>query len=246
MLVVRDPHDLAGAVRDRYPQFDLSVSPDYLRGIAALAHAPARTVLVGVDPAHRKFSEAVAGLKKAAGKTSRLILCCTPLGEPAAREALTCGADDYLIYPPSWQELDVALGVKASPDMDRIEPADRLPAWDELHQLAEVLAALGNHRTATLDQLCRLLAETLRSPYVCLYDGRNVGCVGDPQTQPAADRGHRLGRPHVRTRSWSAHRLRTPFSTGEVEKLRHYSRLIAHLIRRGRAAAALAIAGDDR
>ncbi len=229
VLVIHDPQDLAGSVRGRYPQFDLTVMPDYLSGIAALAHAPARTVLVGVDPAHRKLSQAVAGLRKAAGPGSRVILCCTPSAEPAAREALAAGADDYLIYPPRPGELDVALGLRAPQEAAAPDEHDAAPSWDELHALAGVLASLGGDRTGTLEQVCRLLAETLRSPSVRIYtDGASVQ-TGDPALEPTLIEnitagGRTLGRILV------APRQRSPFSTVEVEKLRHYGRLIAHLL----------------
>jgi hypothetical protein len=80
LLIVQDPGNLTRFVRARYPQFEVSASPSYLEGIAALAGRPTRAVLVGVDPAARKLREAVAGIRRAAGVSGRVILCCHPGG----------------------------------------------------------------------------------------------------------------------------------------------------------------------
>src|SRR5690606_11485343 len=109
--VVNDPRNLADLLRRRYPQFDVSTAPTYLSGVAALAGAPTRALLVGVDPTSRKLPQVVSGLRKAAGPDSRVILCCEPSGEPVAREALAAGADDYIIYPPTAHDLDDAIAL---------------------------------------------------------------------------------------------------------------------------------------
>ena len=116
LLVVNDPGELAKLLRRRYPQFDVTVSGSYLSGVAALGGSHTRGLLVGVDPTARKLGQAVAGLRKAAGTTARLVLCCLPSGEPAARAALSAGADDYIIYPPQGNELDQALAGKIGMD----------------------------------------------------------------------------------------------------------------------------------
>src|SRR5262245_38841269 len=106
LLVVNDPGELARFLRGRYPTFDVNVMPSYLAGITSLGAASARAVVVGVDPASRKLPQAIAGLRKAAGDQARLVLCCSPGSEPIARESLSAGADDYVIYPPRGDELD--------------------------------------------------------------------------------------------------------------------------------------------
>lgn len=230
LLVVRDPGSLARFIRGRYPQFDVAVTPTYLAGIAALAQGPARGLLVGVDPVARKLHQAVAGLRKAAGPSSRVVLCCTPSGEPAARDAVAAGADDYLIYPLNGDELDQALGLPTPGVVPGdLTPTETLPTWDELTTLAGVLSGIGQGRKPMLDRLCQLVADSMRAPSVRIVVEGNAASVGDSKFEPTlvetiSAGGRNLGQILVGPRH------RSPFSAAEVEKLGHYGRLIAHLL----------------
>jgi diguanylate cyclase (GGDEF)-like protein len=231
LLIVNDPGDLARFVRGRYPQFDVSVASTYMEGLAALSRQAPRGLLVGVDPTSRKLSSAIAGLRKAAGPTSRIVLCCTPGGEPVARKIVATGADDYVIYPPNGSELDNALAVAAPGFEFRLTvPETPAPSWEELNSLTDILAGLGDGRSAMLERLCRLLAETMRTSFVRITLDRERKHVGDPNTEPALfemieSGGVVLGKIEIGPRH------RAPFSAAEVEKLRHHSRLIAHLVK---------------
>jgi len=231
LLVIHDPGDLATVVRGRYPQFEVAIAPSYMDGLAALARQSPRGLLVGVDPTARKLSSAIAGLRKAAGPESRIVLCCMPSGEPVARRVVAAGADDYLIYPPSGGELDAALALSTPGWESRLTtPEPPIPTWDELHSLTDILAGLADGRTAMLGRLCRLLADTMRTPFVRITVDKDRTHVGDPNTEPALietiqSAGLALGKIEVGPRH------RAPFSAAEVEKLRHHSRLIAHLLK---------------
>lgn len=230
ILVVRDPGNLAGLLRARYPQFDINVSPTYLAAMGELAKRPVRGLLVGVDPTLRKLPLAIAGLRKAAGASSRLVLCCLPSGEPLAREVVSSGADDYLIYPPVGNEVDTALAIPSStPVPGDLIPAGSLPTWDELNRLSAVLAGIGDGRRAMLHRLCELLAESLRSPRVQIVVGDMAVEAGDAKIEPVlveaiSSGGRMLGSILVSPRQ------RSPFTPAEAERLRHYGGLIAHLL----------------
>lgn len=230
LLVVNDLGSLLSRARTRYPQYEVIGSSTLLGGVAALAGGGARGLLVGVDPGLRKLHPALAALRKAAGERSRLILCCTPACEPLAREALGAGADDYLIYPPDGNELDKALDLHVPGALAlRTPEAEVLPTWHELEALAGVLADLGDGRREMLDRICHILSEAMRAPFVRVEVDETSTYVGDPRTQPILSEtitvgGRTLGRLLVGPRQ------REPFSIGEVEKLRHYARLVAHLI----------------
>ncbi|HOA74467.1 MAG TPA: GGDEF domain-containing protein [Phycisphaerae bacterium] len=230
LLVVHDPADLARMVRNRYPQFDVISSDSYMSGIAALAGEPVRGVLVGVDPAARKLDQAIAGLRKAAGNSSRLVLCCLPSGEPLARQVVSAGADDYLIYPPLGRELDCALALPAAGELAVDSAAgEALPSWEELVSLADALSELGGGRRPLLERLCRMIAQSMRVTSVRILVKDDTVYVGDPKTEPAlaepiVSQGRPVGKILVGPRQ------RAPFSVGEVEKIRHYGRLIAHLL----------------
>jgi len=230
LLVVCDPGRLALLLRGRYAQFNVTVSPTYLAGIAALANRPARGLLVGVDPGARKLDSAVAGLRKAAGDTARIVLCCHPSGEPIARRVLKAGANDYVIYPPRGEELDHALGLPTASSESEYPIADEAaPTWEELTGLAHVLAGIADGREAMLGRLCHWIADSMRSADVRMIAGPDSACVGNREIDPALTEtitagGRRLGRILVGPRH------KSPFSTAEVEKLRHYGRMIAHLL----------------
>ena len=167
LLIVNDPGDLAGVVRQRYPQFEVATASNYMEGIATLAKGATHGLLVGVDPTARKLDDAVAGLRQAAGVGSRIVLCCLPSGEPTARQVLSAGADDYVIYPPTGSELDEALAIPGARVVeDTLPPGAPVPSWEELTALTGVLAGLGEGRPPMLDRLCRLLADTMRTPFV--------------------------------------------------------------------------------
>ncbi len=231
LLVVCDPGRLASMIRGRYPQFDVAVSPTYLAGIAALANQNARGLLVGVDPNARKLSQAVAGLRKAAGERPRIVLCCRPSGEPAARGSLAAGANDYLIYPPQGEELDRALGLATGTRGGAADgmPDPAVPTWDELASLAQVMAGLADGRTAMLDRLCQWVADSMRTAHVRLVAGDEVACVGDPGMEPALAETIRAGEEPLGEILVGA-RQKGPFAAAEAEKLRHYGRMIAHLL----------------
>lgn len=233
LLVVCDPGDVARVLRKRYAHFNVSVSPTYLAGIAALAGNPARGLVVGIDPSARKLEAAVAGLRKAAGDRTKIVLCCRPSGEPVARRVLVAGADDYLIYPPRGDELDQALGLVGPRTGDSTAaavPADEsIPTWDELTGLANVLAGLADGRQTLLERLCRWLADSMRTADVRIVAGDESVQVGDPNMEPAlvetiSTGGKQLGEILV------GGRHKAPFLLGEVEKLRHYGRMIAYLL----------------
>lgn len=231
LLIVHDPGDLAAFVRGRYPQFDVATAPGYMDGLVALGRQSPRGILVGVDPTVRKLSNAIAGLRKAAGPASRIVLCCMPSGEPVARRVVAAGADDYLIYPPDGGELDAALALPTPGAEARLAASEPpIPTWHELHSLTDILAGLADGRTAMLERLCRLLADAMRTPFVRITLDKESRHVGDPKTEPALfetiqSAGQVLGKIEVGPRQ------RAPFSAAEVEKLRHHGRLIAHLLK---------------
>lgn len=229
LLVINDPGELARLVRGRYPQFDITVASTYMEGLAALSRQSPRGLLVGVDPTARKLSSVITGLRKAAGPMSRIVLCCLPSGEPAARRVVAAGADDYVIYPPSGGELDAALALGGSDVDPRLaQPEAAVPTWRELIALTDVLAGLPDGRAAMMNRLCRLLAETMRTPFVRITIEKDSIHAGDAKTEPALIEVIQSG-PAILGKIEIGPRHRSPFSAAEAEKLRHYSRLIAHL-----------------
>jgi diguanylate cyclase (GGDEF)-like protein len=230
LLVVHDPAGITDLLRERYPQFDIATSPTYLAGISSLADRSTRGLLVGVDPTARKLDQALAALRKAAGREARIVLCCHPSGEPQARRVLDAGADDYLICPPTGPELDRALGLGSAyfADGTRDEGAP-LPTWEEITSLAGALAGLEEGRRPMLERICRMLGESLRTSNVNIIIKHESVHIGNPSVEPAISEeivaeGKLIGRILVGPRQ------RDPFTVAEVEKIRHYARLLTHLL----------------
>ncbi len=230
LLVVCDLENVSAFVRTRYPQWDVAVSPTYLQGIAALAGRPARGLLVGLDLHQRKLTQAIAGLRKAVGPDAPLIICCPPSGEPAAREALSAGADDYVICPPEGIELDQALRVPSKTyEVQDSAGTPTLPSYEELSELAGALANLDGGPRPLLERFCQMIARSIRAPQVRLEVPPDQASVGDGELAPALAEpitaaGKTYGQILVGPRQ------RAPFSSAETEKLRHYGRLIAHVL----------------
>lgn len=232
LLVVCDPGRLAAMVRGRYPQFDVLATPTYLAGIAALANQPARGLLVGVDPNARKLNQAVAGLRKAAGDRPRIVLCCRPSGEPAARGSMAAGANDYLIYPPQGDELDRALGLATAATTGVADRGTDSAAatWDELTGLAQVMAGLADGRSVMLDRLCRWVADAMRTAHVRMVAGDEVACVGDLGMEPTLAETICAGDETLGEILVGA-RQKGPFTPTDAQKLRHCGQMIAHLLK---------------
>ena len=78
-------------------------------GIAELCDKTFDAVIAAAEPIERRPESAVQTLRELAG-TGRLVLYGHPTLEPLARKMLNFGIDDYLVTPPSVDDLQAALG----------------------------------------------------------------------------------------------------------------------------------------
>ncbi len=233
VVVVNDPGRLADIVRSRYPGVEVVSRSSFLSGIAACGPIQGRAaehVLVGVDPAAGRLGSAVGGFRRAIGPKGRLILCCRPTGEPAARRAMNAGADDYIIYPPTGRDLDDALKLprpgrwmEVSPGrLAHIEPA-------ELSSLAHVLAEMDRGPQHVLERMAELLRDSLQCSSLAIVAEAARAEAGRPMTEPVLLETVQVGGRNV-GQILAGPRERFPFSTGDIEKLRHYACLVGHLL----------------
>ena len=96
-------------------------------------------------------------------------------------------------------------------------------------RLANVLASMADGRQPLLDRLCRWVADSMRAADVRIIAGDENAIVGDSDMEPTlietiTSGGRQLGEILVGPRQ------KAPYSLSEVEKLRHYGRMIAHLL----------------
>jgi len=229
LLVVGDHGGLTDALRRRYPGWDITSADTYLAGISALTERPAQTVVAYVDGPTPQLSDAVAGLREAAGERTRLLLCCRPESEPVARAALAGGADDYILFPIQADELDNALGraptVAAPAGVAAQAPAATMT---ELDALADTLANLESEPTATLQRLAELAQLATGADGVTVVVHGSVvaagQALGEPVlVEPIESAGKTIGQISLGPRAGR------PYSSADIEKLRHYARLTAQL-----------------
>lgn len=229
LLVIDDPGGVADAVRRRYPQFDVRVARTGLAGIAMISDVQnLRGIVLGVEPNARKLDRAVAGLRKAAGPHTPLVLCCPPAGEPSAIQAMDAGASDYLIHPPRMEELDHALQL-ATRDEWVTSSTGEGPTWDEMASFALVMAQLPHGRSAVLRGACDFVQRIMRAPAVRMIAEHDAAQVGDGEVRDGLVEDMVVGGKTV-GRVFIAPRHRLPYAAGEVDRLRHYTRLIGHLL----------------
>ena len=76
--------------------------PNWMEAVAEVSVSEYQLVLGNLDRMAGQASLAVGGIR-AADRKIRIILCCRPIDEPQARQALAAGADDYLIEPVTRQ-----------------------------------------------------------------------------------------------------------------------------------------------
>lgn len=150
ILIVGSRPDRGGALAEqlasRFSDWAVATVDSYWDGIADLSRKPARLVLAGVDSTLPQLGNAVAGLREAAGGRCKLLLFCTPDAEPAARQVVACGADDYLVTPLDFKELGTFMGI-VPPVLTRATPRT-----DEPEKLSALLEAVGGAPSALLER----------------------------------------------------------------------------------------------
>ncbi|MHC4063037.1 MAG: GGDEF domain-containing protein, partial [Planctomycetota bacterium] len=221
---------LTDQLRRRYPDWEVTSTQTFMSGIGALSSRGARAVVAFVDASTRHAVEAVAGLREAAGDQTRLLLCCPPEAEPAARTALAAGADDYLLYPVQPDELDHALQY-SRPDRWSVQRVPAAPAasMDELTALGDVLANLDAEPTVVLQGIAEMVRLATGADGATVVVKGTVACSGTAASEPVLaepieSQGELLGQISLGPRGDS------PYTSADADKLRHYAGLIANLL----------------
>ena len=215
-------------VRDRYPEFQVGVCQSYLNGVLELTRSPSRAVVAAIDGGLLHIDRAVAGLREAAGPNTRIILCCHPDAEPAARKAVQCGADDYVLLPLDGDELDRALGYGRPAVSDGSDELPRTTA-EEMTLLAETLAQIGHRPMAVIERLAKLVRTALQSRGATVVVQGAVATDGEPVTKPVLsapllDNGRTIGHISI------SHRAAGPYTPADTQKLALYGTIAGHIL----------------
>lgn len=228
VLVVGNREQLAEDLRKLYPQWQVRTTESPFVAIRELSQEEAGLVVMWVDPSNPEVGRAVAGVRQAAGAKARLLLCCAAEAEPATREAVGSGADDYVLYPFRREDLDAFLAAPEASAADR----GVVESVAELEALGEVVTGLD----APLDTLLQALARWVqagmnaRAARVAVED--LVQTSGDPDLEPD------LVEPLVREGRTLGHVAVGGKRTGDyvpadTDRLRHYVALIGHIVAAG-------------
>jgi diguanylate cyclase (GGDEF)-like protein len=232
LLVVAPGRGLDAAsiarLRGRYADLDVSQVDSYLSGIAELCSRRAQAVLASVDTTCGQFEHAIAGLREAAGASTKLILCCLPDAEPVARKAVASGATDYILCPLKDDELDVALGRTSLPATDAAmtPPA---ASMEELQQLAAVLAAMSDKPMALLESAAAMVQSSLGASGAMIVVEGAAATSGVPVTRPILTAALR-GESGVIGQVVVGERAIRPYTLADAQKLNQLAELLAVIV----------------
>ncbi|MCG3132631.1 MAG: hypothetical protein FLDDKLPJ_03494 [Phycisphaerae bacterium] len=228
-------NELQADVSRRCPGGKVEAQDTMLAGIASLGRQPADIVIIGVEAAHPRLAEAVSAARRLTGPHARILLCCVPEAEPAARRAMRAGADGYVLHPLCGAQIDEALGLSAPVTWDegrltRVAPG---ASAAELEALARALTRIGGPPRPLLEALVAAVRTALRAESAALATPRGHVVsgpdVGAPVLVcPVADDAGSLGELRV------GPKVRGAYRPDDAERLQVYAALSAHLLRASR------------
>jgi len=215
-------------VRERYPTWEVASCESYLSGIADLTRRPARAVLARVNGSAVQLDNAVAGLREAAGPSTRLVLCCAPEAEPIARRAMPSGANDYILLPIKGEEIDAAVGyvrLRSIPTLMPVPPA----STQELILLSTCLASLNEKPMVLLEKLAALVHAALGARGAMVSVGGAAASTGELVTKPVLSaaltcENKVIGQLTV------GERIGSPYTLEDSQKLTHYAGVVSHIL----------------
>jgi len=215
-------------VRGRYPTWEVASCETYLSGIAELTRKPARAVLARVDGAAAQLDNAVAGLREAAGSSTRLILCCAPESEPIARRAMKNGANDYILLPIKGDEIDAAVGyvrLHSTPSSMALPPVSA----QELTLLSASLANLSAKPMVLLEKLAALVHAALDARGAMVIVEGAAASSGELVTKPVLSAAL-TSETGVIGQLTVGERVGRPYTLDDAQKLTHYAGVVSHIL----------------
>lgn len=214
----------------RYPDLSVVTCDSFLSGIAQVAKRDARAVIACVDDDSVRVREAVAGLREACGKKTKLILCCTPEHEPLARDAMRSGADDYIIAPIDGDEIDTAIGYTRLPrERHEASVEQAVISMDDLRRIEGLVRSLDARPMELIEQLASLIHHSIPSKGVTVVVEGAVATAGESVTKPVLaapiqDGDRVIGQLTVGEPS------KSPFTKAHMEKLTRFAELAASVL----------------
>ena len=174
---------VAEDLRRIFPDWDIACCDSYLAAIADLQRRPTRAVLACVDPAFLELKQALTGLREAAGPNTKLLLCCTPEAEPAARRVLSPEIDDYVLYPLASAELQTALGAESDSSAPS-SAGSSAGSFAELPRLVELMGKLEAPPRVLLQEAAELVRQALHARGVTVVADGTAVSAGAARVEP--------------------------------------------------------------
>jgi diguanylate cyclase (GGDEF)-like protein len=228
LLLIASSDELSGVLQERYQNCTVLKTKSFLEGIDELANRSVRAVLVHVTNDDPQLLPALRGLREAAGKNTKVILCCPVELEPHVRPIASSGADDYLLLPVDYAEFDAALGFVAPSELSRDTGKMATASMDELAALSDLLAQLGRDDFSTLTRLADLVRLAMQSESVTIVADGSTASSGGTVAEPVLVERIKRGTQAIGQISVGPRRL--PYRPADIDKLAHYGRLASHLL----------------
>jgi len=218
-------------LRRRFPDRPIATCDSLLSAISTLNRRRVHAVLAGVNGSQPRLEDAVAGLREAAGDDARIILCCVPEAEPVARRALAAGADDYIVYPLMYDEVDTALGL-TRPFVWREHRLTAAPAASlaELDLLGKVLSQIDEKPIVLLETLASLVRRALQADGVTVVVSGSVATSGEAVARPVLT-APMTGDSGVAGQLLVGARRCGPYTPDDTQKLTHYAAIAGHILK---------------
>ncbi len=221
---------LVDDLRPRLPTWSIAACDSYLAGIVEVSRSSPRVVIAWVDDSLRRLDAAVGALREAAGKNTRILLCCTADSEPTARRMLIEGADDYLLHPFDDRELESALGlVRFDAQSEARLAAAPSATMQELAGLAELLASIGTPSRSMLERAAELVKLALSASGATVVVDGSATHAGAAVIRPVLSAAIRTDDRNL-GRITLGERIDAAYTPADAEKLDHYARLIGHIL----------------
>lgn len=142
LLVGDTDREVQSALSQALPGAQLTAVGSMFDAIAELSGGNYTTVMAAAEPIERRPENATRVLRQLAG-TGRVVIFGHPATEPLSRRLLDHGCDDYIVLPPSTEEIQQLFGTSPLRMSDSATPTDATepPAPAPLAP-AETLSAL--------------------------------------------------------------------------------------------------------
>jgi len=222
---------LADELAGMYPDWSINACETYLSGLREVLRVSPRVIVAWIGAPRIRLEDAIAGLREAAGKSSRIILCCGTEDEPIARKLLPAGADDFVLHPLESDEVDDAIGY-ARPPLMPVRPALHEPALqlEELQRWASLVRGIDDRPMSLIEQLAALLHRVVPTRGVTVVVEGAVATSGDAVihpvlTVPLMENDRTIGHLNI------GEPIGAPFTPFDVERLKRYADLAGSLLR---------------